>query len=188
MVPTIEEKIMTKRIMLSDMTKIIGKITIILFLLWSHTVSAQNNFPDKCIGKWSGMMMIYQKGILRDSVLVELHVKKINDTSWAWKTEYISPKMPITKDYILRLKDKATHHYVTDEGDGIVLNESIFENKCFSVFITNEMLITSRYELISPDILSFEVTSSRSAQMIGGELRNYDVTSLQSVLFTRVKK
>lgn len=126
-------------------------------------------------------MLIYQKGQLKDSVSVLLTVTQLDSSSWSWKTEYLSEKMPVTKDYILRCKDRIKNEYLTDEGDGITLNEYIFENKCYSVFETNGMILTSRYELITPDLLSFEVTSSKPADMIGAELRNYDMTTLQTV-------
>ena len=41
-------------------------------------INAQENFADKCIGKWEGIMYMYGKGQLRDSLPVELDIQKTN--------------------------------------------------------------------------------------------------------------
>jgi len=59
---------------------------------------AQENFADKCEGKWKGTMYIYGKGQIRDSVPVELIVQKTSlPLTWVWKTNYLSNKNPIEK-------------------------------------------------------------------------------------------
>jgi hypothetical protein len=50
-----------------------------LFLIccWLSTaVFSQTLFPDRCIGKWSGMMQIWQRGELKDSVKVAFTVAR----------------------------------------------------------------------------------------------------------------
>lgn len=166
------------------MTKLF--ICTIAFICYSSIASCQLSFPEKCVGEWTGKLLIYQKGQIRDSVPVKLTVKSIDSISWTWKTEYLSEKMPVTKDYIFRVIDKARNKYVMDEGEGVILNESVYDNKCLSVFLTDEILITSRYELISRDSLYFEVSSSKPSELMSGELRNYEVGSLQAVIFKKV--
>ena len=157
------------------------------FLCRNTATNGQAIFPEKCIGEWIGMMQIFQKGQLRDSVSVKLTVKKIDSSSFSWKTEYLSEKMPVTKDYVLRRIDKSKNKYVTDEGDGVLLEVAVFDNKCYSVFETDGIMLTSRYELIAPDTLSFEVTSSRLSTSFGSELKNYDMSNLQTVVFKKLK-
>jgi hypothetical protein len=97
------------------------KITSLTFILLfaGLLVNAQSPFADNCIGTWKGVMYISKNGIVKDSVSVRLTVGKHKDAAaWSWKTEYLSEKMPVTKDYVLRLKDAEKNIYATDEGGG----------------------------------------------------------------------
>jgi len=69
--------------------------------------------------------------------------------------------MPAVKDYTLILNDPATNAYSTDEGDGVVLKDYLFDQKLYSVFETQSILLTSSYELMG-DQLIFEVTSGKN--------------------------
>lgn len=99
------------------------QLWVLFFLILALNVYAQQLFADQCIGVWKGTMQLYAKSMLMDSVPVVLTVKKQTDTSWMWKTEYLSTKLPMTKDYVLRLKDKKNQIYVIDEGQGVELIE-----------------------------------------------------------------
>ena len=160
-------------------------ITFIVVLTLSRPTSAQELFPDKCIGNWEGTMYIYGTGVLRDSVPVRMTIARINDTAWTWKTNYLSPTRPMVKDYVFRLVDRAKHQYVTDEGDGILLAESVFGAKAYSVFETQGILLTATYER-RDDLLIFEVTSGKKNQA-AGEVLSHPVTSLQSAILRKTK-
>jgi hypothetical protein len=109
-------------------------------------INAQENFADKCIGKWEGIMYMYGKGQLRDSLPVELDIQKTNRSdTWLWKTTYLSKTMPAVKDYKLVLKDAVTQTYATDEGNGIELMDYYFNKKLYSIFETHVVMLTSRY-------------------------------------------
>lgn len=161
-------------------------ICILLFnlALWNAT-QAQNSFTDGCLGTWKGTMYIYSKGILKDSVPVRLTVAKTaSPDAWTWKTEYLSTKLPMVKDYMLRLKDAATNKYVTDEGGGIELTDYLFGNKLYSVFETNGVLLTSTYELRGNDLI-FEVTSGKKQPSSADAVINHPVNNLQRVVFRK---
>jgi hypothetical protein len=158
-----------------------------LALVFTATLSnAQTLFPNKCVGNWKGVMSIYNKGILKDTVTVLLTIKKQTDTSWMWKTEFISTKMPITKNYTLRLKDKVNNVYSTDEGDGIELKDYLFDDKLYSVFETEGIMLTSFYELRGKE-LYFEVTSGKKIVEDPKEVINYSVNNVQKVIFKKIK-
>lgn len=162
-------------------------IFIILFSCFVSNLIAQENFANKCVGKWEGMMYIYGKGQLRDSVAVELLVQKTNqDTVWKWKTSYLSKTMPAVKDYNLILKDVKSQTYTTDEGDGIQLMDYQFNNKLYSVFETHGVMLTSSYEL-SGNQLIFEVSSGKKLDD-KKDVTNYSVLNLQRVVFNKVNK
>ncbi len=161
----------------------IALIFAILFL----PLKAQVAFGDKCIGNWKGTMYLYGKGQLRDSVPVQLTVQKTAiPNTWSWKTSYLSKTMPAVKDYQLVLKDAATNTYVTDEGDGVILKDYLFQNKLYNVFETQGIFLTSSYELID-DKLIFEVTSGKKLDEENKGVTNYSVTSLQRVIFRKSK-
>ncbi len=140
----------------------------------------QLRFPDKCKGTWSGMMKIYFHGILKDSVKVVFTVSVLSDNSWIWKTDYISEKMPITKDYILKLKDSSSTIYVLDEGEGVELMDYSFGNKLYSFFETEGVFLTSTYELLGEKLI-FEVTSGKQLENKHGGVTNYSVDVVQRI-------
>lgn len=147
----------------------------------------QTSFPDRCIGTWTGTMFIYRQGTLQDSVAVMLTVAKHSDAgAWTWKTEYLSKTRPMTKDYILRVRDEKKGLYITDEGGGIELTDHLFGNKLYSAFETHDVLLTSTYELIN-DRLIFEVCSGKKPAIAtpAPEVINYPVSNLQRVVFRR---
>jgi len=162
-------------------------ISLIFFFNCIYTnINAQEIFADKCVGKWEGIMHIYAKGQLRDSVPVQLLVQKSTlPNTWIWKTSYLSKTNPMDKDYKLVLKDTVTQTYITDEGDGIELKDYYFNNKLYSVFETHEVLLTSSYEL-QGDQLIFEVTSGKKLDE-NKEVNNYSVLNVQRVVFKKVK-
>ena len=75
-----------------------------LFSLASFTAFSQELFPNRCLGQWQGTMHLYYEGILRDSVPVRFTVAPIDSVSWTWRMEYLSDKLPMTKDYVLIIK------------------------------------------------------------------------------------
>lgn len=173
---------------LQNYSSIRNYIVLSLFLISScinTTAIAQENFADKCVGNWEGMMYIYGKGQLRDSVLVQLNVQKTTvPGTWTWKTKYLSKTNPMEKDYKLVLKDAASQTYITDEGDGIALNDYCFNNKLYSVFETQEVMLTSTYELQGNQLV-FEVTSGKKIEG-EKEMTSYSVMNLQRVVFKKM--
>jgi 5'(3')-deoxyribonucleotidase len=128
------------------------------------SLNAQTSFPEKCLGIWTGTMHIYNRGSLVDSVTIKLNVTRTNaPDTFVWKTEYLSEKFPMVKDYKLVISDAGKGVFITDEGDGIILMDYLFENKLYSVFETQGILLTSTYEWLGNQII-FEVTSGKELQ------------------------
>jgi hypothetical protein len=148
-----------------------------------QVVMAQS-FPDRLAGTWSGVMFMYKDGKIRDSVQVRFTVKpgSVPDT-WSWKTEYLSEKMPMTKDYTLKLQDAAARVYAVDEGDGVVLYDYLFGDKLYGIFETQEVMLTSSYELRGAELI-FEVTSGRKTAG-SNSVTNYAVQHLQRAVLRR---
>jgi len=160
----------------------------VILILWATltmTIVNAQSFPEKCMGTWNGVMHMYSRGTLKDSVKVRLTVAKTsNPNEWTWKTDYLSEKFPMTKDYLLRLKDAETNIYVTDEKNGIELMDYLFNNKLYSLFETQEIFLTSSYELRGEELI-FEVTSGKKIGTTEQSVINYSVDNLQRVVYRK---
>ena len=116
----------------------------LIFLFSFVSIFAQTSFPEKCLGIWAGTMHIYNRGSLVDSVPIKLNVIRTNaPDTFVWKTEYLSTKNPMVKDYKLVISDAGKGVFKTDKGDGTFLIDYLFENKLYSVFETQGILLTS---------------------------------------------
>lgn len=160
-------------------------LLLMVCLCCSVAAFSQKFFPDRCLGTWEGWMLIYSKGILKDSVMIRRTVNPIDSLSWTWKTDYLSTKMPMTKDYILRAKDRTGIEYITDEGEGITIAMHLTGNRLTSIFETHGVLLTASEEL-TPDGLLFEVVSSKQVDARDAEVINYQVNAVQRALLKRV--
>jgi hypothetical protein len=149
------------------------------------SLNAQTSFPEKCLGIWTGTMHIYNRGSLVDSVTIKLNVTRTNaPDTFVWKTEYLSEKFPMVKDYKLVISDAGKGVFITDEGDGIILMDYLFENKLYSVFETQGILLTSTYEWLGNQII-FEVTSGKELQTTHG-VKSYSVLNLQKAILKKM--
>jgi hypothetical protein len=149
------------------------------------SLNAQTSFPEKCLGIWTGTMHIYNRGSLVDSVTIKLNVTRTNaPDTFVWKTEYLSEKFPMVKDYKLVISDAGKGVFITDEGDGIILMDYLFENKLYSVFETQGILLTSTYEWLGNKII-FEVTSGKELQTTHG-VKSYSILNLQKAILRKM--
>lgn len=136
-------------------------------------------------GKWIGTMYIQKVGKTIDSFPTVLTIKTIKpDSIWQWKTEFLSPKMPVVKDYLLKVKDLSRGVYITDEGDGIELLNYCFGNKMYSQFETAGFFLTATYEWKDDEII-YELTSASKIKRSSMDITNYNISTLQKVTFIK---
>lgn len=136
-------------------------------------------------GEWKGTMSIYKSNTIIDTIPVTLTIRTIiQDSVWQWKTTYLSSKMPVTKDYLLKVKDREKGVYITDEQDGTELLNYLMGNKMYCQFEVSGILLTSSYEWIHDDI-KFEITAGKKLAS-QKEISNYSINTLQTVLFKKV--
>ena len=132
-------------------------------------------------------MELYKNGKLNDSVQVILHVTKDSLPGYYhWKTEYISEKYPVTKDYYLIANDSVGHTYRLDENNDIILQEFVYGNKMYSTFEVNGATLSSSYEL-RQNTLVFEVFFSKR-QDTTANVVNFDVDNVQRAVLRRETK
>ena len=141
-------------------------------------------FPERCLGVWEGTMHIYNYNKLRDSVKVRFTAAKTDIVGvYIWKTEYLSPKTPVVKDYKLIIDDINEGRYILDEGNGIKLIEYNVNNKLYSLFKVNDIYLTSSTELLDEQLI-FEVTSGKAFNEKQG-ITNHSFTNVQRVVLQK---
>ena len=159
-----------------------------MFFYLSPTPASAQILPLKD-GFFSGNMLIYKNNRVVDSIPTTLSINAIlPDSVWQWKTEYLSAKMPVTKDYKLSVSDRSKGIYLTDEGDSVILYNYLLGNKLYCQFETGSFLLTSTYEFTNDNEIIFEVTAGKK---IPGnstdEIINYQINTLQKTIFKRNK-
>lgn len=162
-------------------------ITLIMFLVLPFYGQSQESFPEKCLGEWDGTLYIYRLGQLTDSIPVSLAVKRTRDPkAFKWVTTYKSEQYPMTKDYLLKFAEAGNNEYIMEEDEQTEILMYAFENKIYSLFETQNTMLSSTYEL-KADTLYFEVNSA-SQQATGSLVNSFKVEYLQKVAFTRLKE
>lgn len=159
------------------------KTFIMVFVSFTFAWNASSrSFPQRCEGNWKGTMHIWSKGQIRDSVDVVFTVAQSAEESgrWIWKTEYLSEKMPMVKNYTLIEKAESSNEYLLDEGDGVVVTNYVFGNKMYSNFKVGKNWLTASYELID-ELLIFEVSSGVVSKEKTTGVTNYTIDFLQRV-------
>ncbi len=158
-------------------------IYLMLLMVNLHQAFAQSEIITD--GRWSGVMKIYKANKVMDTVSVELTIRTIvKDSVWQWKTEYLSTKMPVIKDYLLKVQDRTKGIYITDEQDGTELLNFLIGNKMYCQFEIPNMLLTSSYEWRGNEII-FEITAGKKTTE-KKEIINYTVNTLQTVTLKKI--
>lgn len=163
------------------------KKLLFILLIISLNINAQS-FPEKCIGQWTGKMLLFnsKKKVNPDSLSISLTVKKIDSlNAYIWRTEYLSTEHQIVKDYKLVPTDNENEFFI-DEGNDIKLLNFNYDNKLYSMFGINDLVLTATYE-ITPKGLLFEVVSGKRTET-KAEVENYKITAVQKVLLHKVAK
>lgn len=162
----------------------LATLAVIFLTLLASPSFAQHDYVRKCEGVWTGKMYMHKWGALRDSVDIKLTIAPETGETWTWKTEYLSPKMPMTKDYKLRVKDASKHIYVTDEGEGVELTTYLNGVKLYNVFETGGIMLTATYECAGSSV-TFEVTSGKPENTTHPDIKNYSVDFLQRAVLIK---
>lgn len=166
----------------------------IAFTLWLILLGfgsvAQVYLPQRCSGKWAGMLYIYQSDKLVDSMQTVHIVEAVEEKNkWTWRTEYSSGSKEIIKDYVLILRDSLEKEYLMDEKNGIGLLAFEFGNRLYSNFIVQEQILTASYEFYpEEEKLTFNITSASAAGDAGKGVKNYKVNIVQRAVLRKVKE
>ena len=159
-------------------------LLLILALSPTLTTSAQELLPDRMTGTWNGFLQIWSNGQKKDSVQVKLTILRETKDSWQWRMEYLSAKAPMVKDYKLKVKDREKNIFITDEGDGVELEDYAFGDKMYSLFETQDFWLTSTQELKNGKLI-FEVSAGKKSRDLEKDVTNFAITSLQRAVLTK---
>jgi hypothetical protein len=167
------------------MERIIYLLAIILLLhLKTQCQPTTVPFPQRCEGTWNGNLTILKKGIPTDTVPVKLSVAPIPHTNrHTWKTEYLSEKYPVVKNYEMVPSDSMPHTFILDEKNDIYLYLFQTNNKLHGQFSVNGNMLYSTYELRGEQ-LYFEIATFQPLNNTKG-VENYQLINLQKAIFTR---
>jgi len=116
------------------------KIVFILFLILTGSVSAQGIKDFE--GNWSGDLKLYNGNTERILVKMKLNITP-SDSAGVWNYQMVYGDKDI-RNYKLRTVDAAKNKYAVDEGNDIILSESLAGSKLISFFeVENSMLMVT---------------------------------------------
>jgi len=156
-----------------------------------------STFPESWIGTWRGTLTNYGGGdSVRLTVPVVLTIARGNESgTYRMRHVYNNDTTRNAKDYLLRTVDKAAGRYVTDENNGILIDETWTGGMLVGVFQVGDQVIESRSEIrgdsLVQDLIFWRATVSRTTQGSGpnGErgtpVQSFRVAGRQRSAFVR---
>ncbi len=177
------------------------RITGALTLLAPQGIHAQKRFPDAWAGRWVGTLTTYSPpDSVRNRIPISLEITPLESdpTSFAWRTIFNTDTVRGLRPYRLIVEDAAKGLYATDEGNGVLLDETWIAGVLTSVFQVQTRVLHSRYSL-QGDTLTHELTwwntaPTRSVKGAGAnseggaEIRSFRVTGMQRAVMVRQRK
>lgn len=160
-------------------------------IAWASSLCAQSPVGlSNCEGIWTGdLEMVGRLGQVR-KVPMRLDIIRSGDSVWVWKTVYDENKVPIVKDYLMRLVNEREGKYMLDERDGILINVSLMGNKFYSLFDVEGTILSCTYQF-TDSLLFYEIVSGPSKPektsklADGNKVNSYEVKSLQRAVLRR---
>jgi hypothetical protein len=152
-------------------------------------------FPQSWEGNWKGELLWYKTG--NDTprkVNMELRIHKTEKAdTWTWQMIYGS-ETEDNRPYLLRRKDSTGIHWVTDEKNGIVLDQYWVGNKFAGAFTVMGSTIVNNYWIEKGKLVAefYSISSKPVATTGKGNdespfVDSYGVRSYQKAVLTRNK-
>jgi hypothetical protein len=167
-------------------------------VLTAHSARAQQRFPDAWLGNWSGTLTtLSPPDSVRNQIPISLLIaKEPNGSGHVWRTVFNADTVRGVRPYRLIAEDPAKGMYATDEGNGILLDDTQIGNTLTSVFRVGPRVLHSTYSLrgdtLTHQLTWWDTTATRSvkgsgANSEGGEpVTSYRVRGMQRAVMTRV--
>ena len=110
---------------------------------------AQGTFPGAWAGQWQGTLTTWgAPDSVRDRIPISLTIaREDTGSAYVWRTVFNADTVRGLRPYRLIVRDAARGQYGTDEGNGLVLEETWVAGTLVSVFQVGERVLESRYTL-----------------------------------------
>jgi hypothetical protein len=161
---------------------------------------ASMRFPDTWVGHWTGMLMtISPPDSVRNRIPISLDIaREATGSGYTWKTIFNADTVRGLRPYRLVVEDTTRGHFATDEGNGVLLDETFIGGVLTSVFQVQTRVLESRYTLRG-DTLTHELTwwetkptrtvKGSGANAEGGaEITSYRVLGMQRSVMVRARQ
>lgn len=158
---------------------------------------ASTRFPDAWVGHWSGRLTTYgPPDSVRNTIPISLDVaREPSGTAYTWRTIFNADTVRGLRPYRLIVEEASRGRYATDEGNGVLLDETMIGGVLTSVFQVQTRMLESRYA-VRGDTLTHELTwwdaaptrtvTGTGANAEGGsEIRSFRVMGMQRAILVR---
>ncbi len=131
------------------------------------------SFPESWIGVWDGTLTNYQSADNTGTkVPVTLTISRETEPGvFRWRHVYNNDTTRALKDYRLRTINADSGHYATDEGNGILIDETFTGGMLVSVFQVGDQMIENRTSMQSDslvqDLIFWKATPIRTSKGTG---------------------
>ncbi len=162
----------------------------VFFFLVFPSLAQEANFLKGFEGVWSGNLEMVGKRGQTKTIPMRMDIIKKSDSVWTWKTTYDERKVPVMKDYDLKMENEAEGRYILDEHDSILINMNRMGNKLFCVFDVEGTILSCTYE-VRDGRLYYEIVSGPSKPAIvsklkdGNKVNSYSIGSLQRAVLEK---
>ncbi|MBC7892368.1 MAG: hypothetical protein H7Y12_09160 [Sphingobacteriaceae bacterium] len=159
-----------------------------LFLLFSllialvSTTSAQS-FPQSWQGTWHGTLQIHNVKGVAQTVPMAVEITPTADSlRWRFALIYGEDTAKGRRAYDLLIVDRAKGHYVTDENNGIKLDNYLLDGRLLSQFTVQGSRLISSFERRGNELI-FEIISGKDTAIStsgGQKVTGEDIPPVQS--------
>ena len=112
-------------------------------------VPSRPTFPDGWAGVWEGTLTTWSApDSIRNRIPVRLTIaREDTGSAYTWRTLFNADTVRGVRPYRLIVRDAGRGSYGTDEGNGLVLEETWIAGALISVFQVGNRVLESRYAL-----------------------------------------
>lgn len=154
-------------------------------------------FPESWVGHWEGTLTtLTPPDSARNRIPISLDItREAGGTAYGWRTIFNADTVRGDRPYRLVVEDAARGRYATDEGNGVLLDESWLGGVLTSVFEVQGRVLESRM-MLRGDTLVHELTwwsttptrtvRGQGANAEGGaEIKSYRPSGMQRAVMVR---
>lgn len=138
-----------------------SRLPLILAVAWlaPRPLTSQAGFPAAWVGRWIGTLVTTAPPDReRNRIPVTLEIRPDSVPGrWVWRTVFAGDTVRGLRDYRLVVVDAAAGRYQTDEGNGIVLEDTWVAGALVSVFRVGPQVLESRHAMVG-DTLVHDIT------------------------------